>query len=46
MQVVQKIVEKHLGVGNRVNDTTEEQADALQLIYDELLMYVEDNNLK
>ena len=46
MQVVQKIVEKHLGVGNRVNDATEEQADALQLIYDELLMYVEDNNLK
>lgn len=46
MQVVQKIVEKHLGIGNRVNDATEEQADALQLIYDELLMYVEDNNLK
>ena len=46
MQVVQKIVEKHLGVGNRVNDATEEQADALQLIYDELLMYMEDNNLK
>ena len=46
MQVVQKIVEKHLGVGNRVNDATEEQADALQLIYDELLMYVEENNLK
>ena len=45
MQVVQKIVEKHLGIGNRVNDATEEQADALQLIYDELLMYVEDNNL-
>ena len=46
MQVVQKIVEKHLGIGNRVNDATEEQADALQLIYDELLMYVEDNKLK
>ena len=46
MQVVQKIVEKHLGIGNRVNDATEEQADAVQLIYDELLMYVEDNNLK
>ena len=46
MQVVQKIVEKHLGVGNRVNDATEEQADALQLIYDELLMYAEENNLK
>ena len=46
MQVVQKIVEKHLGIGNRVNDATEEQADALQLIYDELLMYIEDNNLK
>lgn len=46
MQVVQKIVEKHLGIGNRVNDATEEQADALQLIYDELLMYVEENNLK
>ena len=46
MQVVQKIVEHYLGVGQRVADATPQEADALQLIYDELLMYAEDNNLK
>jgi hypothetical protein len=46
MSVVTKIVEKYLGVGNRVTDCSEEQADALQLILDELEMYAEDNGLK
>lgn len=46
MPVVTKVVEKYLGIGNRVNDATEEQADALQLILDELIMYAEENNLK
>jgi hypothetical protein len=46
MNVVTKVVEKYLGIGNRVADCTEEQADALQLILDELEMYAEDNNLK
>ena len=46
MNVVTKVVEKYLGIGNRVADCTEEQADALQLIFDELEMYAEDNNLK
>ena len=46
MQVVTKVVEKYLGIGNKVNDATEDQADALQLILDELLMYAEDNGLK
>lgn len=43
MNVVTKVVEKYLGIGNRVSDCTEEQADALQLILDELEMYAEDN---
>ena len=46
LKVVNKIVEKHLGTGQRVADATEEQADALQLILDELIMYAEENNLK
>lgn len=46
MPVVTKVVEKYLGIGNRVNDATEEQADALQLILDELIMYAEENNMK
>ena len=46
MAMVTKVVEKYLGVGNKVADCTEDQADALQLIYDELLMYAEENNLK
>lgn len=46
MSVVTKVVEKYLGVGNRVTDCSEEQADALQLILDELEMYAEDNGLK
>lgn len=46
MNVVTKVVEKYLGIGNRVADCTEEQADALQLILDELEMYAEDNGLK
>lgn len=46
MNVVTKVVEKYLGIGNRVADCTEEQADALQLIYDELLMFAEENDLK
>lgn len=46
MAIVTKTVEHYLGVGNRVADATEQEADALQLIYDELLMYAEDNNLK
>ena len=46
MPIVTKVVEKYLGIGNRVNDATEEQADALQLILDELIMYAEENNLK
>ena len=46
MQVVTKVVEKYLGIGNRVSDATEEQSDALQLILDELAMYAEENNLK
>lgn len=46
MQIVTKVVEKYLGVGNKVNDATEDQADALQLILDELIMYAEDNDLK
>lgn len=46
LNVVNKIVEKHLGIGNKVADAVEEQADALQLIYDELIMYAEDNKLK
>ena len=46
MAVVTKVVEKYLGVGNKVADCTEDQADALQLILDELVMYAEENNLK
>lgn len=46
MQVITKVVEKYLGLGNRVADATEDQADALQLILDELLIYAEENNLK
>lgn len=45
MATVTKVVEHYLGTGNRVADATEQEADALQLIYDELLMYVEENNL-
>ena len=46
MTTVTKIVEKHLGIGNKVNDATEEQADALQLILDDLLMKVDELGLK
>lgn len=46
MTTVSKIVEKHLGIGNKVNDATEEQADALQLILDDLLMKVDEMGLK
>ena len=46
MQNVTKTVEKYLGVGNKVVDATEDQSDALQLIYDELIMYAEENGLK
>lgn len=46
MSIVTKVVERYLGVGNRVNEATPDQADALQLIYDELLMYAEENGLK
>lgn len=42
---VNKIVEKHLGLGNRVADATEDQADALQIILDELLMKAEELGL-
>lgn len=45
MATVTKIVEKHLGIGNKVNDATEEQADALQLILDDLLMKVDELGL-
>mgnify|MGYP003288946435 CR=1 FL=1 len=45
LPVVNKIVEKYLGVGNRVADATEEQADALQLILDELEMKAEELGL-
>ena len=41
-----KIIERYLGVGNKCADCTPDQADALQLIYDELIMYAEENNLK
>jgi hypothetical protein len=46
LNVVNKIVEKHLGVGNKVADCTEEQADALQIILDELIMKAEELGLK
>lgn len=46
LNVVTKIVEKHLGIGNKVADCTEDQADALQLILDELLMKVDELGLK
>lgn len=45
LSVVNKIVEKHLGVGNKVADCTEDQADALQIILDELLMKAEELGL-
>ena len=45
LNVVNKIVEKHLGVGNKVADATEDQADALQIILDELLMKAEELGL-
>ena len=46
LNVVNKIVEKHLGVGNKVADCTEDQADALQIILDELIMKAEELGLK
>lgn len=46
MAKVTKVVEYYLGIGNRVADATEEQADALQLILDELIIFAEENNLK
>ena len=45
LNVVNKIVEKHLGVGNKVADATEDQADALQIILDELIMKAEELGL-
>ena len=45
LNVVNKIVEKHLGVGNKVADCTEDQADALQIILDELIMKAEELGL-
>ena len=45
LNVVNKIVEKHLGLGNKVADATEDQADALQIILDELLMKAEELGL-
>jgi hypothetical protein len=46
MMKVTRVVEHYLGTGQRVADATEEQADALQLILDELIIYAEENNLK
>ena len=46
LPLVNKVVEEYLGVGNRVAEATEEQADALQLIYDELTMKAEELGLK
>ena len=45
LSIVNKIVEKHLGLGNKVADATEDQADALQIILDELLMKAEELGL-
>ena len=45
LSIVNKIVEKHLGIGNKVADATEDQADALQIILDELLMKAEELGL-
>ena len=45
LNIVNKIVEKHLGIGNKVADATEDQADALQIILDELLMKAEELGL-
>ena len=45
LNIVNKIVEKHLGLGNKVADATEDQADALQIILDELLMKAEELGL-
>ena len=45
LNIVNKIVEKHLGLGNKVEDATEDQADALQIILDELLMKAEELGL-
>lgn len=42
MALVTKIVEKHIGIGNRVADCTEQQVDALQLILDDLIMKAEE----
>ena len=46
MAKVTKVVEYYLGIGNRVADATEEQADALQLILDELIIFAEEKGLK
>lgn len=46
MHIVTKYTEKYLGTGNKVNDAQEYQAPALQLIYDDLMMYVEDNGIE
>lgn len=45
MGLVTKIVEKHIGIGNRVVDCTEDQVDALQLILDDLIMKAEELGL-
>lgn len=45
LNIVNKIVEKWLGTGNKVADATEEQSDALQLILDELLDKAEELKL-
>lgn len=45
MSVVNRVVENYLGTGNRVADATEQEADALQLIYDELLMKADELGL-
>lgn len=46
MNIVTQITEKHLGIGSKVFDAQSYQAPALQLIYDDLVTYAENNNIK